>query len=116
MENDILHKETIIEKKLIQLLWSLDVDASVKTDKKSLPYKETFKTILYRTKPYSDSFYWKKIYREFVKEILNKRYRKIRFYCELIPTTNSITTTTDDPLVIIDKPNYKCSIKYYIHY
>ena len=116
MENDILYKETIIEKELIQLLWSLDIDASVKTDKKSLPYKETFKTILYRTKSYSDSFYWKKIYIEFVKEILNKGYRKIRFYCELIPTTNSITTTTDDSLVIIDKPNYKCSIKYYIHY
>ena len=114
MENDILHKETIIEKELIQLLWSLDIDASVKTDKKSLPYKETFKTILYRTKSYSDSFYWKKIYREFVKEILNKGYRKIRFYCELIPTTN--TNPSDNSLVIIDKPNYICYIKYYIHY
>ncbi len=114
MEDNILHKETIIEKELIQLLWSLDIDASVKTDKKSLPYKETFKTILCRTKPYSDSFYWKKIYREVVKEILNKGYRKIRFYCELTPTTNY--TYTDNSLVIINKPNYICYIKYYIHY
>ena len=77
-------KENIIENNIIQILWSLGVDSSVKTDKKSLPYKETFGTILYRSKPLSNSFHYKPIYREFICHVLNMGYRKIRFYCELI--------------------------------
>jgi len=113
MEDNILNKETTIEENLIQILWKLGVDASVKTNKKSLPYKEVFETILQRTKPYSYSFYWREVYREFIKEILNRGYRKIRFYCELIPIESS---KEDNPFHMIDKPNYTCYIKYYIHH
>jgi hypothetical protein len=118
MEEDILEKESIIEKNLIDILWDLGIDASVKTDKKSLPYKETFETTLNRFNPYSGSFNFKETYKEILKEILNKGCRKIRFYCELIQMDSQMDTwfiegkTTQVTL----KPDYKCFIKYYIHY
>ena len=105
-------KESILEENIIQLLWQLSIDASVKTNKKSLPYKEIFETTFSRTKPYSNSFHYKTIYREFIYYMLNKEYKKIRFYCELQP----IPQLQDHPFSLIDKPDYKCSIKYYTHY
>jgi len=118
MEEDILEKESIIEKNLIDILWGLDVDASVKTNKKSLPYKEIFETILNRTKPYSEFFNFKETYKEITKEILNKGCKKIRFYCELIQMDAQTNTwnVKNKIFIIQDKPNYKCFIKYYIHY
>lgn len=117
MRENILHKETLIEEKLIDLLWELDVDASVKTDKKSLPYKDTFETILRRTKPFSDSLHFREVYREFIHHILNKGYRKIRFYCELIQMDPQmdIWVIEGKSHQVTLKPNYKCFIKYYIH-
>jgi hypothetical protein len=111
-------KESILEENITQLLRQLGIDASVKTDKKSLPYKETFETILSRTKPFSESFHFREIYREFTKEILNKGYRKIRFYCELIQMDlqMGIWDIEGKTHQISLKPDYKCSIKYYIHY
>jgi hypothetical protein len=117
MEDNILHRETIIEKNLIQLSWQLGIDISVKTDKKSLPYKEIFETTLSRTKPYSDSFQYKTIYRQFIHHILNKGYKKIRFYCELIQMDSQmdIWVIEGKTLQFPFKPDYKCFIKYYIH-
>jgi hypothetical protein len=116
---ELLHKyESIIEENIIQILWKLNIDASVKTDKKSLPYKETFETILSRSQPFSESFNFKEIYREFTKETLNRGYRKIRFYCELFSDIpNTITWEIDGEISTFQiKPDYKCFIKYYIHY
>jgi hypothetical protein len=112
MEENILYKETLIEENLINLLWELGIYSSVKTNKKSLPYKETFEITLLRNKPFSNSFNFKKVYREFIKEVLNKGYRKIRFYCELIPSPQNKNHSFSS----INKPNYICYIRYYIHY
>ena len=115
--NWITSKETFIENKITELLWSLGVDSSVKTDKKSLPYKEIFETTLERSKPFSSYFYDKTIYREFIHHILNKEYRKIRFYCELIQMDPQMDVWVIEGKTnqITLKPDYKCFIKYYIH-
>jgi hypothetical protein len=116
--NWITSKEIFIENKITELLWSLGVDSSVKTDKKSLPYKEIFETTLERSKPFSSYFYDKIIYREFIHHILDKGYRKIRFYCELIQMDSQIDVWVVEGKTnqITLKPDYKCFIKYYIHH
>lgn len=116
--NWITSKETFIENKIIELLWSLGVDSSVKTDKKSLPYKETFETTLKRSKPFSSYFHDKIIYREFIHHILNKHHRKIRFYCELIQIDSyvDVWVVEGETNQTTLKPDYKCFIKYYVHH
>jgi hypothetical protein len=113
----LYEKESILEDNIIQLLWKLGIDTSVKTNKKSLPYKETFETTLNRTKPFSSSFYYKSIYKEFIHHVLNMGYRKIRFYCELTQMDPKIGSwfIEGKTTQIQFKPNYKCSLKYYIH-
>ena len=106
----INEKETTIENKLIHMLWDLGVSMSVKTDRKSLPYKETFETTLNRSSYFSPYFNFTKTYREITQYILNKEYRKIRFYCELIPID-----TPKEYTLFTSLPDYKCLIRYYVH-
>ena len=107
----MLNVETKIENDIVIILQKLGIQSSIKTDKKSLPHKELFEGILKRNKTFSEDFRYTFIYRNFIKEILNKGYNKIRFYCELVGEEEYEKKEYPIPI-----PSYKCYIKYYPHY
>ena len=76
----IEHLERVLEKKFIELLARIDIEARVKTDPYSLPYKEEILVTLngesYMNGPYES----KRVYRKIVKELLEKNVEKLRFY------------------------------------
>jgi hypothetical protein len=92
------------EESLINTLGRLDVHATVKSDRYSLPYQKEVIVQLggesYMNGPYE--FY--RVARKFVKELLNENVYKIRFY---------ILVDVDTEFGMMGKVVYK--FRYYIH-
>ena len=77
--------ENKMEEDLIELLSKLQIRASKKQDKYSLPYtNEILKTLILES--YVQGFLeYERIFPEIVKELLNKNVNKIRFYIHIEP-------------------------------
>jgi len=73
--------ESEFEKYLIGILRRLDINATVKTDKYSLPYKDEviYQRLLSTSFPKANYFFLYAV-REFIKEILVRNVLKVRFY------------------------------------
>jgi hypothetical protein len=68
------------ENSLITLFDSLNLQSSVKTDRYSLPYKEEIVIILEGASNLDYAFTLSNITRDIVKELLDKKIYKLRFY------------------------------------
>lgn len=68
------------EKSLIDLLKRLDIRATVKTDPYSLPYKEEIKVVLKGESYMNGPYELRRVFRDIVKEVLNKGMNSFRFY------------------------------------
>ncbi len=79
-EKFVINIEKSIEKDLIKILKNLNIKASVKTDRYSLPIKYQIKTTQYGESYLNAAFETEKLYRNIVKDLLNKDVYKIRFY------------------------------------
>lgn len=106
-----LKKEQAIEKKIIELLEGLDIHASVKTDRYSLPVHGSVMT------SNGDSSYVPDIYdstaaiRKFLKVLLDEDCRKVRFYV-YIYTTELENATGFKALF---GKRFNIEIRYYLH-
>lgn len=72
--------ECSIEKRLITFLRDMDVKASVKSDRYSLPIKYQIKTTQYGESYLNSAFESSKLFREIAKEVTSKGIWQLRFY------------------------------------
>ena len=100
--------ETQKEEELIQLLWKMGIQSSVKTDKKSLPYQH----VVTQNEVIGNLTQTSHLYRKFIQHLLEEDTYKIRFFIE----------TKLDYSHILDIPNpfsyvkgITYELKYYIH-
>jgi hypothetical protein len=100
--------ETNKEKTLIDLLWKLGIQSSVKTDKKSLPYQHTVTIHKGFNSFVNDIAYTEELYRKLIKHLLEEDTYKIRFFVETEPWFGTYENTS-----YITGITYH--IKYYIH-
>ena len=85
LEEYLDNLETRLENELIELLAPLEIHASIKTNKKSLPYQ---KEIIFRKRSESyvnGMFEYQRMFRMIAKELLENDCRKIRFYVFIEP-------------------------------
>ena len=68
------------EKSFIETLSRLSIQASVKTDPYSLPYKKEVKYVLPGESYLNGAYEFHRVARVFVKELLNENVYKMRFY------------------------------------
>jgi len=78
--NDILLYK---EQEIIELLYKLDIRASIKSIKNSLPYQNKISITKYFNSFVNDIFYIQELYRKLLKDLLDKNIHKIRFYLEI---------------------------------
>lgn len=100
--------EGFMEKDIISFLQSLDIVASVKTDKHSLPYTDVVVSKLTFESDVAAMFNYRRTYREIIKELLNKNVYKIRFYVHI--------ETYDDESSGISRLFQLCGVKYSFRY
>ena len=79
-ETAMVNLEKQIEKRLIDTFRSFDINASVKSDRYSLPYTHEIKHTGYGESYLNGAFESMPLYRKIFKEILNENLYKIRFY------------------------------------
>ena len=84
--------ERKVEKKFIDLLKRMDINASVKTDPYSLPYKGEVLYTLNGESWMDGPYEYHRVFKHLVKEILNKGLERFRFYFYI----NIITEIPDD--------------------
>ena len=95
------------EKSLIEILSNISIDATVKTDPYSLPYKHEYIAVLYGQGYLNASYQFSRVMRTFVKQILNEDIYKMRFYILI-----DVVTESDRPFSM-GKVVYK--LRYYTH-
>lgn len=101
--NKIEEFERKCEDSLINTLSRLNIHASVKTDRYSLPYQFEVEKTLYGESYLNGPYEFYRVAREFVKELLVKDVYKIRFYLLIDVDTEKM----------LGKVTYK--FRYYIH-
>jgi hypothetical protein len=79
-EESMINLEKRIEKALIEMFRELDIQASVKTDRYSLPYTDQVLHTGYGESYLNAAFLSAPFKRKIVKELLEKNLFKIRFY------------------------------------
>ena len=79
-ETSMVNLEKQIEKRLIDTFRSFDINATVKSDRYSLPYTPEIKHTGYGESYLNGAFESMPLYRKIFKEILNENLYKIRFY------------------------------------
>ena len=79
-ETSMVNLEKQIEKRLIDTFRSFDINATVKSDRYSLPYTHEIKHTGYGESYLNGAFESMPLYRKIFKEILNENLYKIRFY------------------------------------
>lgn len=72
--------EKACEKFLVDILRKLDFQASVKTDKYSLPYQKEIDHTIVATSILNDAFDFHRVARPILKELLKEDAHKLRFY------------------------------------
>ena len=92
------------EKSLIETLGRLDINATVKTDRYSLPYQKEIKVELFGESYMNGPYEFYRVVRKIVKELLNENIYKIRFY---------ILVDVDTNAALMGKVIYK--FRYYVH-
>ena len=102
-EETMINLEKKIEKDMIEVLSKIGINASVKTDRYSLPFQGQIKTTQQGESYLNGAFESYKLYREVLKEIVNQDLYKIRFYI--------FAEVEDSPYM--GKVNYY--FNYYIH-
>jgi len=102
-EEAMIDLEKKIEKDMIFVLSKMGINASVKTDRYSLPVKNQIKTTQYGESYLNSTFKSHKLYREVLSEMLKMNVHKVRFY---------IFAEVEDSLYL-GKVNYY--FNYYIH-
>jgi hypothetical protein len=102
-EETMINLEKKIEKDMIEVLSKMGINASVKTDRYSLPYQFQIKTTQYGESYLNGAFESVKLYRAVLKEMTTLNLYKIRFY---------ILAEVEDCLPM-GKVNYY--FNYYIH-
>ena len=79
-EDAMINLEKKIEKDMIGVLSKMEINASVKTDRYSLPHQFQIKTTQQGESYLNGAFESYKLYRAVLKEIVNQDLYKIRFY------------------------------------
>jgi len=82
-ENYITKMESFerkVEEKFINLLKKVNINATVKTDPYSLPYKEEIVYTLHGESYMNGPYEYSRVFRHMLKEILNNGLSKFRFY------------------------------------
>ena len=102
-EESMINLEKKIEKDMIGVLSKMGINASVKTDRYSLPYQFQVKTTQYGESYLNGAFESVKLYRAVLKEMTTLNLYKIRFYI--------LAEVEDAPYM--GKVNY--NFNYYIH-
>ena len=102
-EETMINLEKKIEKDMIEVFNKMGINASVKTDRYSLPYQFQIKTTQYGESYLNGAFESVKLYRAVLKEMVNLNLYKIRFYI--------FAEVEDTPYM--GKVNYY--FNYYIH-
>jgi len=112
--------ELRLEKHLIDLLRDLNIHASVKTDRYSLPYTKEIIASAKVASYINDAFFHHNILKPAVKEILANGVNKLRFYITTdIAERDLKFTTTGLPDNILKKDSFtirECSIVYKFRY
>lgn len=94
------------EKSLIDTLGRLSINATVKTERYSLPYKKESEVYLYGESYLNGAYEFHRVARFFVKELLNENVYKIRFYILIDMET--------DKKHLMGRIRYR--LRYYPHY
>jgi hypothetical protein len=102
-EETMINLEKKIEEDMIAVLSKMGINASVKTDRYSLPYQFQIKTTQYGESYLNGAFESVKLYRAVLKEMTTLNLYKIRFYI--------LAEVEDTPYM--GKVNYY--FNYYIH-
>lgn len=79
-ETSMVNLEKQIEKRLIDTFRSFDINATVKSDRYSLPYTHEIKHTGYGESYLNGAFESMPLFRKIFKEILDENLYKIRFY------------------------------------
>ena len=79
-EDAMINLEKKIEKDMIGVLSKMEINASVKSDRYSLPHQFQIKTTQQGESYLNGAFESYKLYRAVLKEIVNQDLYKIRFY------------------------------------
>lgn len=99
----MINLEKKIEKDMIEILFKMGINASVKTDRYSLPYQHQIKTTQHGESYLNGAFESIKLYRAVLSEMVRMDIYKVRFYI--------FAEVEDNPYM--GKVNYY--FNYYIH-
>jgi len=102
-EESMINLEKKIEKDMIGVFSKMGINASVKTDRYSLPHQFQIKTTQYGESYLNGAFESARLYRAVLKELVNLDLYKIRFYI--------FAEVEDEPYM--GKVNYY--FNYYVH-
>jgi len=91
--------EISIEKRLIDIFKKLGISATVKTDRYSLPFNNQIKVTQYSESYLNAAFNTDKLFRNVLREILNKDLEKIRFFVFLEIVDSSYNNPFSDSAV-----------------
>nr|QBM02790.1 hypothetical protein [uncultured archaeon] len=108
IHNTLDRKETQIEHELVSIFEKLQIQASTKTDKRSLPYNNVIVSRLMLETDVSAMFDSKRIYRKIISELLTKDIYRIRFYIHI--------ETYEDNSNMMAKILGMCGLKYCFRY
>lgn len=100
--------EVKCEKSLVETLSRLSINATVKRDRYSLPFKHEIYHVLYGESYLNGPYEFHRVAREFVKELLQKNLYKIRFYILI-----DVEKTGEGFLRSMGKITYR--LRYYPH-
>ena len=79
-EEHMINLEKKIEKDMIEVFLKMGINASVKTDRYSLPFKDQIKTTQYGESYLNGAFESIKLYREVLSKMVELNVYKVRFY------------------------------------
>ena len=79
-EKFMINQEVLIEKKLIDLFKQMGINASVKSERYSLPFNNQLKCTGYGESYLNGAFETDRFFRKIIKELLDKDLYKVRFY------------------------------------
>ena len=79
-EKFMINQEVLIEKKLIDLFKQMGINASVKSERYSLPFNNQLKCTGYGESYLNGAFETDRFFRKIIKELLDKDLYKFRFY------------------------------------
>jgi hypothetical protein len=96
------------EEELIQLLWKINIQSSIKTNKKSLPFQYT----VTQSEDVGNLTQTTQLYRKFIYHLLKENTYKIRFFIE---TELNYGSLFGPPTSLSYITGIIYHIKYYIH-